>query len=60
MNTAWIFCGVGFIFCLGGAWLFANEVMKEEDRKISSPILVMVAGIILIGIGTAKYLHLMP
>jgi hypothetical protein len=60
MNPAWIFCGVGFIFCLGGAWLFANEVMKEEDRKISSPILVMVAGIILIGIGTAKYLHLMP
>lgn len=60
MNPAWIFCGIGAIFCLGGAWLFASEVMKEENRKISSPILVMAGGIILIGVGTAKYLHLLP
>jgi hypothetical protein len=57
MNSAWIFCGIGVIFCIGGAWLFAQQVI-EEHRKIGPPILVMIGGIILVGIGTAKYLHL--
>jgi uncharacterized membrane protein AbrB (regulator of aidB expression) len=57
MNSPWLLCGIGILFCFGGAYLFYRNVF-EEDRNMLKPILIMIAGVILIGLGTAKYFHL--
>ena len=57
MNSSWTLCGIGILFCLSGLYLFYRNAF-EEDKKLLQPILVMVAGIVLIGLGMAKYFHL--
>ena len=54
MAIAWLFCGVGTIFCFTGVYLFYRRIY-EKDRKILFPFLVMIMGVVLIAIGTAKY-----
>ena len=55
-NAVTIF-GIGILFCIAGIYLFQRNVF-EENRKITNPLLVIVAGVILIGLGTAKCYHL--
>jgi hypothetical protein len=57
MCIAWFFCGLGTIFCFTGVYLFHRKI-HEKDRKILSPFLVMIMGVILIAIGTAKFVGL--
>lgn len=57
MNNPWILMAAGMIFCLGGVYLFQRNAF-EENKKVLFPGIVIIAGIILIGIGTAKRLHL--
>jgi hypothetical protein len=57
LNSPWILCGIGVLFCGGGAYLFKRNVF-EEHKTITAPILVILGGIILIAIGTAIYFNL--
>jgi len=57
MGIAWVFCGLGTIFCFTGVYLFYRNIY-EKDRKILSPFLLMIMGVILIAIGTAIYVGL--
>jgi len=57
MGIAWGFCGLGTIFCFTGVYLFHRNI-HEKDRKIFYPFLIMIMGVILIAIGTAKYVGL--
>jgi hypothetical protein len=56
MWQAWALCGAGILFCIIGVYKFYRNVY-EEDKKILSPVLLMIGGVILIGLGTAKYFH---
>jgi hypothetical membrane protein len=56
MNSSWIFIGTGIAFCLAGIYLFQKSVF-EEHKKIGAPLLVIVAGIILVAIGTWRALQ---
>ena len=58
MALPWILCGAGVLFCITGIYLF-NRNVYEESKAIVKPVLLMIGGVILIGIGTAKYFHLM-
>ena len=53
MHAGWIYCIAGMLFCLGGVYLFFRNVF-EENRRITNPILVIIGGIFLIGVGMAK------
>ncbi len=57
MLAPWFYFIIGFIFCAGGVYQFYRDAF-EEDRSLRKAILVMIAGIVLIGLGTAKYLKL--
>ncbi len=57
MATSWILIIAGVVFCLGGVFLFQQNAF-EENKKILFPVLVMLAGVVLIGLGTAKNLGL--
>ena len=54
MSNSWIFVGVGALICAGGVYLFYKTIFDEE-KNIIKPILVILAGIFLIALGTAKY-----
>jgi di/tricarboxylate transporter len=58
MSLAWWLILVGIIFCLTGILFFQRNAF-EENKKIIWPVLIMVAGVVLIGIGMAKKLGLM-
>ena len=53
----WLLCIAGFIFCLAGIYYFKRNVF-EEDRSIRNAVLLMIMGVILIAIGTAKYIKI--
>jgi uncharacterized membrane protein len=57
INNSWILCSVGILFCLGGVYLFFRGVY-EENKSIAKPFLVIIGGVVLIGLGTAKFFHL--
>ncbi len=57
MSIPWIICGTGVFFCISGIYFFFKSVF-EENRSLKWPILLMVMGILLIAIGTAKYVGL--
>lgn len=57
MWQSWAICGIGTIFCLSGVYLFHKRIY-EEGESLGKPIMLMIMGVILIGLGTAKYLHL--
>lgn len=54
---AWILCITGTLFCLSGAYLFHKNSF-EEGGNILPPVFVMIAGVLLIAWGTAKFFHL--
>jgi hypothetical protein len=57
MGQPWIFCGAGILLCLAGVYGF-HKTIYEENKKILGPVLLMIGGVTLIGIGTAKYFNL--
>ena len=57
MWQAWAICGVGTFFCFTGVYLFHKKAF-EEGQRINIPVMLMIMGVILIALGTAKYLHL--
>ncbi len=58
MQNPWILCGAGILLCGTGVYLFYQNAF-EEGKSVFRPVLLMIGGIILIGIGTAKYFKLM-
>jgi hypothetical protein len=57
INSPWILCGAGMLFCFSGTYFFKKNVF-EENKSILPAALVVVGGVILIGIGTARYFQL--
>jgi len=55
---AWILCIAGIIFCLAGIYEFRKNVF-EDNKSIGPSIFVMIMGVILVAIGTAKYFKIM-
>lgn len=55
--SAWLLCGLGILFCLSGLLFFYKSVF-EEEKKILPSISLMIMGVILIAIATAKYFNL--
>ena len=51
---AWLLCIAGTLFCIAGAYYFRKNAF-EEGKSIRPSILIMIMGVILISIGTAKY-----
>jgi hypothetical protein len=54
---AWLFCITGAVFCLTGVCQFKKNVFDEE-RSIGLAVFLMIAGVILIAFGTARYFKL--
>ena len=57
INNPWVLCGIGFLFCIAGVYLFFKNVY-EEDQSVVWPVLMMIMGVLLIAAGTAKYFKL--
>jgi hypothetical protein len=57
MWLAWTLCGTGILFCITGAYMFHCNAY-EENKKVLPPVLLMISGVVLIGLGTAKYFGL--
>jgi hypothetical protein len=51
---AWLLCITGILFCLAGVYHFKRTAF-EEGKSIRPSVYVMIMGVILISIGTAKY-----
>ncbi len=56
-QSAWLLCGAGILFCLTGLLFFYKSVF-EERKKTGPSLLLMIMGVILIAIATAKYFKL--
>ena len=50
---------IGILFCIGGVLLFHRNAF-EEEKSVLLPILVIVAGVILIALAMAKVSKLIP
>ena len=57
INNPWVLCGTGILFCMAGAYLFFKNVY-EENHSVYWPVTIMIMGVLLIGVGTAKYFKL--
>ncbi len=57
MQHPWSLIITGIIFCLSGVYLFHRNAF-EENKKLLMPVIVILAGIILISIGMAGKLRL--
>jgi len=57
MYIPWTICGIGIFFCLSGVYFFFKNVF-EEGRSLKWPVLIIIMGIVLISIGTSKYLQM--
>ena len=57
INNPWILFSIGFLFCTAGVYLFFKKVY-EEEQSLFWPFAIMIMGVVLIGIGTAKYFKL--
>ncbi|MEQ1676699.1 MAG: hypothetical protein ABL876_08365 [Chitinophagaceae bacterium] len=57
MNHPWTLILSGIGFCLAGIFLFQRNAF-EENKKVLLPLVVILFGVVLIGIGMAKRLHL--
>jgi hypothetical protein len=56
-NMAWILCGAGTVFCFCGAFYFYKTVFEKNSRLLW-PVIIMLLGIVLIAIGSARYFKL--
>lgn len=57
MWQAWALCGIGTLSCFAGVYSFHKKTF-EEGKRLNTPVMLMITGVILIAIGTAKYFHL--
>jgi len=53
MSQSWALSVIGIIFCISGVYLFYRKTY-EEGEHLRMPIMLMVMGVILIALGTAK------
>jgi len=53
MQSPWSIIGAGIFFCISGVYLFSRNAF-EENRSIRWPVLLIIMGVVLIGVGTAK------
>jgi hypothetical protein len=58
LSHPWVIIGAGIIFCITAIALFRRNVF-EENRSIAGAVVIMLMGVILIGIGSAKSVGLM-
>ena len=56
MENPWTLFGIGVLFCATGVYYFYKNAF-EEDKRLLQPILMVIAGVILIGLGMAKIYH---
>ena len=54
----WLFCIAGTLFCIAGVYYFYKHLF-EENHSMKWSFIIMGMGVVLIGIGTAKYFHLL-
>ena len=57
MDSPWTTLAAGIALCTGGVYLFFKNVF-EEDKSIMRPLLVVIAGIILVGMAMAEFYHI--
>ncbi len=57
MSNPWIIIIAGILFSLSGVYLF-NRNAFEKNKKIIIPIIIILAGIILMSIGFARHFNL--
>lgn len=57
MQHPWSLIITGIAFCLAGVYLFQRNAF-EENKKLLMPVIVILAGIILLSIGMARKLRL--
>ena len=53
----WIFYTVGIVFCIIAIFIYYRNVF-EDEKKISYSVVLMILGVILIAVATAKDLRL--
>lgn len=56
MDSPWTLLAAGIALCAGGIYLFYKNAF-EEDKSIVKPLLIVVAGIVLIAMATADFYH---
>lgn len=54
---AWLHCITGVLFCFAGVYYFRKNAF-EEGKSTGPSIFIIIMGVILISIGTAKYFNL--
>lgn len=54
MPSPWTLLIAGIIFCAGGLWLFFRNAF-EEDKTMLQPVLIILAGIALVGLAMARF-----
>ncbi|HZI52205.1 MAG TPA: hypothetical protein VFD56_00770 [Chitinophagaceae bacterium] len=57
MESPWTSLAAGIVLCAGGLYLFFKNVF-EEDKSIVKPLLIVVAGIVLIAVAMAEFYHI--
>lgn len=57
LTNSWVICGIGTLFCGIGVYRFHKKAF-EDSEYVYWPILLMMMGVILIGVGTARHLGL--
>lgn len=59
MNDPWIICGAGVLFCIAGIYYFYRNIY-EEQASLQKPVILLLAGVVLITWGSAKLMGLIP
>ncbi|HET9430577.1 MAG TPA: hypothetical protein VFO70_05340 [Chitinophagaceae bacterium] len=57
MNDPWIICGAGALFCIAGIYYFYRNIY-EEQASLQKPVILLIAGVVLITWGSAKLMGL--
>ena len=57
MNSPWLIIIAGIIFCLTGVYLFQKNAF-ETEKSIVLPLIIILTGKVLVGVGMAKKLTL--
>jgi hypothetical protein len=56
ITNPWILCGIGTLFSFSGVYFFFKNVF-EEGKSLKWPIILMLMGVFLIGLGTYYYVY---
>ena len=56
MDSPWTSLAAGIALCAGGVYLFFKNAF-EDDKSIVKPLLIVVAGIVLVAIAMAEFYH---